>query len=170
MKFFLLSVLVLSLPLSSQVRASEKKITDVSSRRTISADDKAAMISVLTKNDSLFNSFLKRDKAQIEKNASELLTFVKNSQSPLLVGVKKDLDPLSSIKSSKTMEENVSAYGKFLVPLITVVQSYDVGGKFNVFTCPMVKKSWIQNIEVNKEVKNVYAMDMLECGSQDTHY
>lgn len=137
-------------------------------RKTLSPQDKAWVQTVLNKNDELFNAFLKKDNALIEKKAKELSSAVSKSSSFKEIGAQTQ--KLNLIKASSGRESNMAAYESFLNPLIKLVQTYDVGSKFNIFSCPMVKKSWIQNTDVNKDVRNVYAMEMLECGTQDTKF
>lgn len=139
-------------------------------RKSLNENDKKLVLEVLEKNDELFNAFLKKDSKQVEKTALDLNLIISKSSSAVLSSVKKQASKLSGIKSKNSNESNLTLYEQFLNPLIEIVKSNEVGNKFNVFNCPMVKKSWIQNIDVNKDVKNVYAMDMLECGTQETHF
>lgn len=170
MKILLLGFLAMAIPAFAQHNHDQHAGHAQTKRNTLQAKDKAELTEILAKNDVLFNAFLKKDNALIEKNAKELSSLVGKSQSTIIKGVKANVSGLDGIKSSNKNEDNLKAYETFLNPLIKVVQQYDVGKKYNVFSCPMVKKSWIQDTEVNKDVKNVYAMDMLECGSQDTHF
>lgn len=164
MKFLILGFLIVSAPLMAQHHHEPVK------RSVIDVKDKDQIIEVLKKNDLLFNAFLKKDGGSVEKSAKELLAVVSKSNSPLLKEIKTQASTLSKIKASNSNESNLQAYESFLNPLIKVVQTNDVGGKYNIYSCPMVKKSWIQDIDVNKEVKNVYAMEMLECGTKDTQF
>ncbi|MBA2404060.1 MAG: DUF3347 domain-containing protein [Bdellovibrionales bacterium] len=156
MKTFLLCLLLLS--------------TSAFARQKVAPQDQKVLTEVLTKNDALFNAFLKKDAAKIEKEAKELAVLVEKSKSPLLKDVKANAKSLNQIKAAKKNEENLVSYEAFLNPLIKVVEANEAPKNFNVFSCPMVKKAWLQNIEVNKDVRNVYAMEMLECGTQDTKF
>jgi hypothetical protein len=170
MKVLLLTLLAISLPVLGQHNHHEHGHHSSAHRKPIEGKDKSAVLEVLAKNELLFNAFLKKDSALIEKHAKELQGYIGRTHAPLLKNVKLNISKLSSIKSSNTNEDNLKAYEAFLNPLIKVVREYDVGRKYNVFSCPMVKKSWLQNTDLNKEVKNIYAIDMLECGSQDTAF
>lgn len=170
MKLLLLGILSFSLSAFAQDNHFEHGNHTATNRTAIGSKEKGQIVEVLVKNDLLFNAFLKKDVSVIEKMAKDLHAYVSMSKNPLLEEVKAEVWNLASIKSSNLNEQNLKAYESFLKPLIKVVQSKDIGGKFNVFSCPMVKKSWIQNVEINKGVKNLYTMEMLECGSQDTHF
>lgn len=177
MKLLLLGILSIALPASAQHNhedhhhhhhESDAKIEV--KRQPISSKDKSILSEILAKNDLLFNSFLKEDKDLTEKYAKELSVLVTTADSLIIKEVKAEVSSLSKIKSSIKNEKNLESYELFLKPLISLVQKFDVGAKYNVFTCPMVKKSWLQDVRVNKEVKNVFASYMLECGNQDTHF
>ena len=51
-----------------------------------------------------------------------------------------------------------------------VVNTYDVGKKYNAYSCPMVKKKWVQNSKKMAKVHNPYAPNMPHCGSKDTSH
>lgn len=54
--------------------------------------------------------------------------------------------------------------------LIHIVNKYDLGSKYNAYSCPMVKKKWLQNSDKMAKVHNPYAAGMPHCGSQDTNH
>ena len=170
MKIVLMALLTLSLPVYAQHSHSEHVEHTTTKRKAVSEKEKVEILEVLAKNDLLFNSFLKKDSSSVEKHAKELQLLMSNKKSSLLKDSKAQAVKLASIKASNKAEDNMKAYESFLNSLIKVVQDNDVDSKYNIFSCPMVKKSWLQDITTNKEVKNVYAMDMLECGTQDTHF
>ena len=170
MKTLIFTFAILSLAAFGQHHSQEHAHHAQAARKKLSAEEQASVIEVLKKNDQLFNALLRKDGALIEKISQELSVLVSRSTTPTLKNVKAQVSSLKGIKASAKIDENLKAYELFLNPLIKVVQEYDVGSKFNVFSCPMVKKSWVQDVTVNKDVKNVYAMDMLECGTQDTHF
>jgi hypothetical protein len=169
MKIFLITMLLMGQAYAQHSHHGSAHSSEVK-RKSLNENDKKLVLEVLEKNDVLFNAFLKKDAKQVEKSALDLNLIMSKSTSTVLSSVKKHASKLSGIKSTNSNESNLSLYEQFLNPLIEIVKINEVGNKFNVFNCPMVKKSWIQNIEVNKDVKNVYAMDMLECGAQETHF
>ena len=139
-------------------------------RKALEVKDQKELTEILSKNDALFHAFLKKDQGLIERAANDLSSAVSKSHGVILSSVRSESGKLKLIKANSPNEKNLAAYESFLTPLVAVVKSYEVSKAYNVFFCPMVKKSWIQNIEVQKEVRNVYAMEMLECGSQETHF
>lgn len=170
MKFLILGFLIVSSPLMAQHNHHDSGTHQSIKRKPIDSKDKEQIIEILIKNDLLFNAFLKKEGGSIEKSAKDLLALISKSQSPLLKETKVQASSLAKIKSTNSNESNLQAYESFLNPLIKLVQTSDIGGKYNIYSCPMVKKSWIQDTDVNKDVKNVYAMDMLECGTKDTQF
>lgn len=169
MRMLFLAFLSLSLPVFAQHSHDEHAQHLPAKRKTINAADKIEITEVLGANDKLFNAFLKKDSASVEKMAKDLQATLSKSKSPILKDVRAQASKLN-IKSALKIEDNMKSYEALLNPLIKVVKEYEVESKYNVFSCPMVKKSWLQDITVNKDVKNVYAMDMLECGTQDTQF
>ena len=169
MKVILAGLLLLSFGVQAQHshHSSEKMSVQ---RKTLTSKELSEVKIILDKNDELFNAFLKKDGVLVEKKSQELSALVKKSKTPSLKDVKAQASKLDSIKASEKNEKNLVSYESFVNPLIKFIQTHDVGSKFNVFSCPMVKKSWIQNTDVNKDVRNVYAMEMLECGTQDTKF
>ena len=139
-------------------------------RKELIGAEKKVVLEALQKNDDLFNAFLKKDPQAISKAAASLKDLISKSNVKALAQAKKKVDGLSKIQASNAQEKNLASYEDFNTSLLDVVKTYDVGSKFNVFNCPMVKKSWIQNVDTNKDIRNVYAMEMLECGSQETHF
>lgn len=169
MKFLLLAILVINPAFSQTPHHGHENHAEVK-RKDLAESEKKVILDVLKKNDDLFNAFLKKDGAQVEKLAKELHAIVSKAESKVLSGVKKESQNLLSLKAGNSNEKNLASYESFINPLIEVVKTHNVGDKYNVFSCPMVKKSWLQDVAVNKDVKNVYAMDMLECGTQETHF
>ena len=53
--------------------------------------------------------------------------------------------------------------------LVHIVRTYDVG-KYNAYSCPMVKKVWVQNSAKQDGVQNPYAPEMPACGTKDTSF
>ena len=170
MKIILVALLTIS-PLYAQTthhHGHEEKSS--AKRKELSENEKKVVMEALQKNDDLFNAFLKKDAKAIAKAAASLIDLISKSDVKALAEAKKKVDALSKINASNPQDKNLASYEAFNNSLLDVVKTYDVGTKFNIFNCPMVKKSWIQNVDTNKDIRNVYAMEMLECGSQETHF
>jgi hypothetical protein len=77
---------------------------------------------------------------------------------------------LKEIKASNDREVNNKNYHLVSMALIHIVNKYDVGSKYNAYSCPMVKKKWVQNSSKMAKVHNPYAPNMPHCGSKDSRY
>lgn len=139
-------------------------------RKPLGEKDKKILTDALKINDQLFNALLAKDTKLIEKKSQEISDLFQGNKEAIYKELTSKAGNLKKIKSSTKQEDALKAYEEFLKPLIKVVQEYDIENSYNVFSCPMVKKSWIQDVRVNKGVKNVFAPYMLECGTQDTHF
>ncbi len=139
-------------------------------RLELAAADKAQVLEVLGKHDALFNFLIKNDYKGAEGAALALKSALDKSTSLVLKAAKAQSASLAQIKGSLDGEKNLAFYEKVSDPLVAVVKGYNVGAGHNIFSCPMVKKSWVQNVTQHKEVRNIYATSMLECGTQDTKF
>lgn len=139
-------------------------------RKELPSGDLAQVHQVLILNDQLFSALIKNDFKAAEPKAKELKKALDQTRIEVLKPVRAGASELDAFKASAEKENNLALYEKFLNPLIQVVKSYKVDSKYNIFSCPMVKKSWIQNTSVHQDVRNVYATYMLECGTQDSKY
>ena len=115
-------------------------------------------------------ALIKNDYKGAEGAALALKSALDKSTSLVLKAAKAQSASLAQIKGSLDGEKNLAFYEKVSDPLVAVVKGYNVGAGHNIFSCPMVKKSWVQNVTQHKEVRNVYATSMLECGTQDTKF
>lgn len=140
-------------------------------RKEVSKETKANIIRVLKANENLHASFFKYDAALVEKNALALkaeVEKIKNKEiSKLLNYAKKKL---ANIKASNKRETNNMNYHVVSMGLIVIINKYDLGKKYNSYTCPMIKKKWVQNTDKMKKVHNPYAPEMPHCGSQSSKY
>lgn len=144
---------------------------NLQARETLDKNTLSQLESVLMENDSLHGSFLDYDSGKVESGAKKVVSLIgkienKELSKLLSFSAKK----LSEIKASNSEEANKDVYGMFSLALANVVKKYDVGEKWNVYSCPMVKKSWIQNTSKDDDVKNPYAANMKSCGSKDTAF
>lgn len=129
------------------------------------------LLDVFKMNDNLHQAFFKYDGKEVE-NAARRLVYAISQVSEKEIGklLKFSKTKLAEIKASKNREENNQNYHLVSMALIHVLKKYDVGKDFNAFSCPMVKKKWIQNTKREAKVNNPYASEMPLCGSQDSKY
>jgi hypothetical protein len=160
---FMKLILIFSLLLSSIMAFAQ-------TRKDLAPTDKAQVLEVLSKHDALFNALINNDFKAAEPAALALKTALEKSTTAVLKTAKAQAVSLSQIKGNLGGEKNLALYEKVSNPLVEVVKGYNLGSGYNIFSCPMVKKSWVQNMTQHKDVRNVYATSMLECGSQDTKF
>lgn len=148
---------------------SSKK--EKSSRKPLSKSEKAQVISVLEANEKLHSSFFKYKASEVEANAkavSSAILKIKNKEVVKLL--KFSTTKLAAITADAKRKANNENYHLFSMALIHVVNTFDVGGKYNAYSCPMVKKKWVQNSKNMNKVHNPYAPYMPHCGSKDSNY
>lgn len=147
--------------------------TSLNSFARSSLDDatKTQVQAVFEANESLHAAFFSYDAAEVQKaakNVADKISGVKKSEiAKLLTYSAKKLNEITADKDEKANKE---AYGVVSLALANIINKYDVGEKWNVYSCPMVKKKWIQNSAKKDEVANPYAASMPTCGSKDTNY
>ena len=140
-------------------------------RKSLSEAAKKSVLSALETNEALHSSFFKYDAKTVESNAMKLkkaIDAIEDKEVAKLLNFSKT--KLSEIKASNDRETNNKNYHLVSMALIHIVNKYDVGSKYNAYSCPMVKKKWVQNSSKMAKVHNPYAPEMPHCGSQDSHH
>jgi hypothetical protein len=84
--------------------------------------------------------------------------------------LKFSIEKLGELKSDTERETNNQNYHLVSMALIHLVNTYDLGDAYNAYSCPMVKKKWVQNSKKMARVHNPYAPGMPHCGTQDSEY
>lgn len=129
---------------------------------------KLEIVQVLEKNEALHASFFKYDGADVEKASTDLkMAIDKISHEKLKKLLTFSQTKLGEIKASNTRDVNNQNYHLVSMALIHIINKYDVGEKYNAYSCPMVKKKWVQNSTKQDKVHNPYAANMPHCGSKD---
>ena len=140
-------------------------------RKSLSEAAKKSVLSALEANEALHSSFFKYDAKAVESNAMKLkkaIDAIEDKEVAKLLKFSKS--KLSEIKASNDRDTNNKNYHLVSMALIHIVNKYDVGSKYNAYSCPMVKKKWVQNSSKMAKVHNPYAPEMPHCGSQDSHH
>lgn len=126
---------------------------------------------VLNANEELHAAFFSYDGENVEKAAklvaSKIEAIKDKKISKLLKVTHKKLLEMNKEKDKKA---NQDAFYTVSLGLGNIIKKYDVGGKWNVYSCPMVKKSWVQDSAKNDGVRNPYAAGMPDCGSKKTSF
>ena len=140
-------------------------------RKALKAQTKKSVVSMLEINEKLHRSFFNYKAKEVEANAQKLsqaIMEIKDQEIAKLLSFSQK--QLQEIKASKDRAANDQHYHLVSMALIHIVNTYDVGSKYNAYSCPMVKKKWLQNSKKMADVHNPYAPNMPHCGSQDSHY
>lgn len=157
--------------LSTMALLFSHHVIAASKRKKLSDDTRKSLIEVLKVNEQLHQSFFKYDKNLVEQNARKLkdvIGKIKNEEVSKLLSFSRK--QLGEIKSSHDRGINNNHYNLVSMALIHIVNTYDLGSKYNSYSCPMVKKKWIQNSAKMAKVHNPYAPQMPHCGSKDSNY
>lgn len=140
-------------------------------RISLSKKERNEVVEVLKLNETLHASFFKYDGKEVEAAATKVkmaIDKISNKDVAKLLTFSKT--KLSEMKSTSKREANNEAYHLVSMALIHVVNTYDVGKEYNAYSCPMVKKKWVQNSSKMAKVHNPYAPRMPHCGTQDSKH
>lgn len=140
-------------------------------RKKLDEKSKSEVISVLKSNEVLHMSFFKYDAKRVEINAkklSEAISKISNQEISKLL--KFAHTKTKEIQASSSQDDNNQTYHIVSMALIYLVNTYDLGSEYNAYSCPMVKKKWLQNSKKMSKVHNPYSAMMPHCGSQVTKF
>lgn len=132
---------------------------------------KTELVKVFESNEKLYDSFFDYDAKEVAKLAGELKASMESvSDDEIKKLLKFSIGKLSLMTADRSEKLNHEDYNIVSMALIHVNSKYDFGKKYNAYSCPMVKKKWLQNTAENSGVKNPYAAMMRDCGSKDSNY
>ncbi|MBK24587.1 MAG: hypothetical protein CME70_11385 [Halobacteriovorax sp.] len=152
-------------------KMDHSKMKKDSKRKQLTEGAKKSVINVLQANEELHNSFFKYDGKKVEEAAQKLKSAIDRiNDSELTKLLKFSKTKLADIKASSSRDDNNQNYHLVSMALIHIVNTYDVGSKYNAYSCPMVKKKWVQNSKKMAKVHNPYAPNMPHCGSKDSNH
>ncbi len=139
-------------------------------RKNLSDTLKPQVLKALQVNEQLHSAFFTYDATKVETAAKQLkaaIEEIKDKELASLLELSKT--KLSEITAKAKREKNNEAYDFVSKALVHIVKTYDVG-KYNAYSCPMVKKVWVQNSAKQDAIQNPYAPEMPACGSKDTNF
>lgn len=140
-------------------------------RLVLAPKHRAEILTILKENESLHAAFFTFNTVDIEKSVKKIAVGIDKikhkKMSLLLKPAKKSL--LAILNKSERESKNLK-YHTFSEALATIVNTYDVGEDYNIYSCPMVKKTWIQNSKKKLRTHNPYAPEMPHCGGRDSDY
>ncbi|HXH31355.1 MAG TPA: hypothetical protein VNJ01_11125 [Bacteriovoracaceae bacterium] len=163
MNYLLFFFCLFNLPLAMAEQAS------VPARTALATAVESNLGTILAHNQKLFSALLGTDQKAVETSARELIALSK-SHGALLKKHKITTTPLEKISAANPKAKNLEHYSAFLPPVVEMVKTQSVAKTYNVFYCPMIQKSWIQDISKHAAIRNVFAQEMLECGEQQTKF
>lgn len=131
------------------------------------ADTKSELSAVMKNYETLHSAFFTYDGGKVELAANELSkTILKISDQKIKKKLEFALKQLTEIKVSNDRKNNNDYFHSVSLALMHVLKAHGGDNKYHGYTCPMVKKKWIQNTEKNSRVMNPYAPEMPHCGEQ----
>ncbi len=140
-------------------------------RAPLKENVKKNVAEVLNANEELHAAFFDYNNESVQKAAmsvaKKIMAINDKKISKLL---KVSHDKLMEMTKSEDEKANKEAFYVVSLGLANIIRKYDVGGKWNVYSCPMVKKSWVQDSAKNDNVRNPYASEMPGCGSKNTSF
>lgn len=143
-----------------------------SERKKLSPSDTAELLQVFKRNEALHSAFYAFDAkkvAQAARQMAEAMASVNNKElSKKMAFSTKTL--LEMAEPDKTRQQLDQSFHLVSMALIHFLKNYDIGKDYDAYSCPMVKKKWVQNSTKVAKVHNPYAPDMPQCGSQDTQF
>jgi len=140
-------------------------------RKKINGKHKDQLLEAFKANEKLHSAFFTYDAHAVETSASELKEALsKIDHKNLKKHFKRTLVQLKKINKSEDKEKNYHLYHLVSKKLVSALQEYDFGGDYNIYSCPMVKKVWVQNSKKMNKVHNPYASYMPHCGTKDSSF
>ncbi|MCO4794922.1 MAG: DUF3347 domain-containing protein [Bacteriovoracaceae bacterium] len=171
-KLMLISFMLLSGSVFASGNMNHGSSTKEMKKRTMLPEaGKKEVLAVLKANEKLHTSFFKYNAKRVETNAkavADAIGKIKNADIKKLLSFSKG--KLEEIKADRNRKDNDQSYHQFSMAAIHVLKKYDLGKDYNAYSCPMVKKQWVQNSTKVSKVYNPYAPEMPHCGGMDTHF
>ncbi len=142
-------------------------IFTIFAKEKVTDQEKKQMIELLAQNEKVFESYFEYNAEKVEEHAKELIKkfeMVKSEKFKEDLG--RALKYLSKISKDAKRKDNNKNYHLTSSFLIKLINKYDFGPKYQAYYCPMVRKKWIQNVDVKSRVHNPYDPSMPHCGGR----
>lgn len=140
-------------------------------RKDLDESSKKQIIKVLENNEALHAAFFDYKADVVESEAKKVLTSISSLKNEDLLQILKfSTEKLKLVTASESRENNNVNYAIFSAALVHIINIYDVGEGYNGYSCPMVKKKWVQNSKKINKVHNPYAPEMPHCGGKVTRF
>lgn len=147
--------------------AKKEKAKPAKAKLKISEKEKKEVLDILETNEKLHWAFFKYDGKKVEKLAGELsgkMEKVSNKEIKKLLNFAQK--QAKTLVNKKPQKDNNQTYHMVSMALIHIINTYDLGDKYQGYRCPMVRKQWVQNTKKLDKVHNPYAAYMPHCGEK----
>lgn len=146
-------------------------VFQVQAREQISKESKREVREVLEMNEKLHLAFFNQDSEGVHKYSEKMASRIEKMEDQSLKSLLEfSMKQLRTLPNLVDIKEKHQVYHRVSLALIHIINSYDLGEGYNVYSCPMVRKKWVQNSTELARVHNPYAPEMKHCGTQDTHF
>ena len=154
-----------------KAKAENKAENKEKKRSALSETTKEKLVSLLKSNESLHAAFYEYDAKKAEPQAKKLISIIDSiNDAKVDAYLSKAKANLAKISAKNDKDANYELYSDFSDEMVKILTKYDLGTSYNVYTCPMIKKDWIQNSDKMSKVHNPYAPYMPHCGTQKTKF
>ena len=149
----------------------EQQSATATERKKINEELKSSLTKIFEQNEKIHAAFFTYNADEVEKSALVLRDLIlKVSDQQIKNDFKRTLVQLEKLTKTNDQEANNHLYNLVSKKLVDVLTKYDLGKTYNVYSCPMVKKVWVQNSVKMDKVHNPYASYMPHCGTKDTNF
>jgi len=176
LKFSLLMVCFLSISFTSMANsghASGEKIkyTKAHKRLKLKKTEIAQIRNVLKANEVLHSGFYNYKRSKLLQKVAVVKEAIDKIKSNKIKKIfTKSQVSLGKISLELKKKQNYKHYDSFSKELISIVLKYDVGADYDIYYCPMLKMSWVQNTSSDATVYNPYASYMPQCGQRESKF
>lgn len=169
MTFMILTLTPINIAISSNCYDEHKPGEEhaPTTKKKLSDKEKKEVLSLLETNEKLHWAFFKYNGKEVEKiakEAAEKIDKISNKEIKKLLGFAQK--QARALVHKRPQKENNQSYHMFSMGMIHIINSYELGDKYQGYRCPMVRKQWVQNTKKLDKVHNPYAAYMPHCGEK----
>lgn len=142
-----------------------------SERKEISSEAQSEIRALFEINEDMHASFFEYDGEKVEKHAKKLHTAIDEiSDDSIRQLLRFSQQQLDEISAEHDREKNDEKYHNVSMAFIHLINTFDIGEGYNVYSCPMVQKKWVQNSKKMDKVHNPFHPGMKHCGDKETNF
>ncbi|MCB9092381.1 MAG: DUF3347 domain-containing protein [Halobacteriovoraceae bacterium] len=114
-----------------------------------------------------YYSYNNKKIVELSKGLIDKLNDIKDKDIQTKLSESKVVKYLSAIKVRDNRSANNSLFNLVSKGIYeSLIMGTELSKKYKQYYCPMVKKNWVQNIQLVSQVQNPYAPEMPHCGTQ----